>query len=286
MLTIFTIPKPFVKNNAITQTNAINSWLCLDKNIEILLFGDEQGIQEIALRDPRIRHISSIKKNQQGTPFLSDVFKKAQALAKHNLLCYASSDIILLPSLIPILKKLPENKHITVLARRTDIDIDKPIDFSNNWEAKLVDKAKSHGKLHGFSALDLIIFPKNLPMNMPDFLVGRPGWDNALIYQLIRQRITIIDASPLVTAIHQNHNYSHHAEGKKGVWQGNEAWHNFRLAGGLSQMANIKNARYLLTENGLVKPPFIRLLYSSVSLFYPIRKLLGIKRWVNAKRKL
>lgn len=283
MLTVFSIPKPFVGKIAITQTNALNSWLRLHPDVEILLFGDERGTQEIALSDHRIHHIEDIKKNKHGTPFLNDVFQKATLLTKNNLLCYVSADIILLPSMMLVLEKLPRNKPFVALARRTDVDIDQQIDFSDDWEAKLMNTACLKGKLHGFSGLDIIIFPKHLPFTMPAFLVGRPGWDNGLIYQLLRQGVKIIDASPVITSIHQNHDYSHHREGKHGVWKGEEAYYNFCLAGGLSRMATIRNASLILTKEGPKTPSLTQRAYAQLSLLYPFRDILGLKRWLVNK---
>jgi len=39
----------------------------------------------------------------------------------------------------------------------------------------------------------------------------------------------IIDASEMITVVHQNHDYSHHPQGKKGVWEGLEAKRNQEL---------------------------------------------------------
>ena len=93
MLTIFTIPKPFAGHIGVIQRNAIMSWLALIPACEIILFGDEPGIQEIA-QEFGIVHVPEIRKTQYGTPFLDDVFNQAQQIAHHNVVCYCNADII------------------------------------------------------------------------------------------------------------------------------------------------------------------------------------------------
>ncbi len=48
MLTIFTAPKSFYGHIGVIQTNAIRSWLLLCPECEIILFGGEEGIAEVA----------------------------------------------------------------------------------------------------------------------------------------------------------------------------------------------------------------------------------------------
>ena len=43
MITIFSTPKPFSGHNEIIQRNALQSWKRLHQDIEILLFGDDEG---------------------------------------------------------------------------------------------------------------------------------------------------------------------------------------------------------------------------------------------------
>lgn len=285
MITIFSIPKPFSKDVYIIQTNSIKSWLKANPNGEIILFGDEPGIKEVALCDSRIAHVADIQKNENGTPIVSDVFAKAQRLAKGELICYLASDIILTSNFQSVERKLPKNQSFLALGRRTDFDLRTAIDFNKaNWEENLLTQVRQTGRLHGCSALDVMIFSRQLKFTMPNFLIGRPGWDNPFVYQLIKKGVLIIDVTTALTAIHQNHNYSHHPQGKFGVWKGEEAQYNFKLAGGLSKMATIRNAHLLLTPQGLVKPPILRRFYSAVSLINPVRNLIGLRRWWKYKK--
>ena len=55
MLTIFSTPKPFVGHIDIIQRNAIKSWTLLHPDVEVILFGDEEGAAEVC-QEFGIRH--------------------------------------------------------------------------------------------------------------------------------------------------------------------------------------------------------------------------------------
>ena len=48
MITVFSVPKPFEGHIGIIQCNAIKSWKKLDPKCEIILYGNEKGVKEIA----------------------------------------------------------------------------------------------------------------------------------------------------------------------------------------------------------------------------------------------
>ena len=44
MLTLFSTCKPFHGHNGVIQRNALKSWRLLHPDIEIILFGDDEGV--------------------------------------------------------------------------------------------------------------------------------------------------------------------------------------------------------------------------------------------------
>ena len=150
MLTIFSIPKPFIGHIGLIQRNAIISWLHLIPKCEIILFGDEPGIQEIA-QEFGIRHVPDIRKNEYGTPFLDDVFNQARKTAHHDILCYCNADIIFFNDILESIKKIPVREYLMV-GERWDVDVTTPIDTTReNW-------AEEFSLLHG-SIIQSRIFP-------------------------------------------------------------------------------------------------------------------------------
>lgn len=272
MLTFFTIPKPFEGKIAIIQKNAILSWKKLTPKPEIILFGNELGVEDFAKKFS-LFCFPKIKKNSRGTPVLSFVFEKAQRIAKNNFLVYLNCDLILLSDFMlgfKILSSLSTSLFF-LTSQRIDLEINDEIQFEKGWEEKLKKKIKKEGKLHGFSGIDWFLFPKKLEIKMLPFAVGRPGWDNWLLFNLKQRKIPIIDATPFLTIIHQNHPSKYQAKDL-------EARENIMLAGGLTQMLTLREADWVLTSKGFKNPSFWRKILSKLAFFYPWRLILALKR--------
>src|SRR5438105_13578768 len=94
MLTIFAIPKDFKGQFEAIQLNAIQSWTLLEPRPEIILFGDDEGTAEVAARFG-LRHVSSVERNEYGTPRVDRLFLAAQKVAANDLRSYIKPHIIL-----------------------------------------------------------------------------------------------------------------------------------------------------------------------------------------------
>ncbi len=277
MLTIFSVPKSFHGHTAIIQRNAILSWLQLRPRCEIILFGDDEGVEEIA-HEFGLRHKPDIKKNEFGTPLLDSVFKQAQELAKHDLLMYINADIILFQDVIQALQCI-DILPFLVCGRRFDMDITEEIDFNNPaWAEELLGRVRKEGRLHGYSGIDYFIFPRGI-IDLPPFAIGRPGWDNWLIYEMRRKKVAVINATKAITVVHQNHDYTHSKFGQKTRVSGPEFRQNIQLAGGRANLMTLRDADFYLTDAGLCRPEWKNYLYSRLSRLYLWRKLLEVKRF-------
>lgn len=266
MITIFAVPRAFEEQIAIIQRNAILSWIKTLLEAEIILFGDDRGVAEIA-KELNIRHWPDIKKNEFGTPLVSDIFEKAQNMAKFDTLCYINGDIILLPGFIEAVNviNLPQ---FLIVGKRWDLKQKEVIDFSKDvWEEKLKEKIKKEGKLHGPTGIDYFVFRRGAFREIPPFALGRTCWDNWFLYSAWQKNIPIIDATKVAMVIHQNHDYSHHQDGKRGIFRGEEAKKNLKLAGGGSKLFTIRDADFVLADSGLKKQKLT--IYSLLS--FPFR---------------
>lgn len=229
MFTIFSVPKPFSGHIGVIQRNAVGSWVRLAD--EVILFGDEEGIAEAA-RDLGARHVPEVARNQFGTPLLNDVFRKAELLSATPWLVYANGDIILCEDFGRAVSLLPRRPCL-LAGRRWDLDVTEPIDFDQpNWSGALERRARDTGVLSGKKWVDYLAFRRGTLGEIPPFAVGRPAWDNWFLRHARATGAWLVDATPSVVAIHQNHDYSHvpHAVGPG--WKGPEADENLRLAGG------------------------------------------------------
>lgn len=251
MITIFAVPKAFKGHFGVIQENAIVSWTKINPRPEIILFGNEEGTTNICKKF-KLEQVRNIKKNKHGTPILSDVFRKAKKEAKNEILMYVNCDIILLGNLREAINKIGMKKFF-ITGRRWDLDIKKNITFKVDWAIHLRKKIKKTTKLHQMGALDYFIFPKSVNLNPPPFAIGRGVWDNWLLYRAKFLKIAVIDATYAITAIHQNHDYSH-GGGKEKVWNGLEWKNNQQLAKGKKRPFNLYNSDYELSGRRLIRP--------------------------------
>ena len=250
MLTIFSTPKPFHGHVGVIQTNAIQSWVLLRPQCEVILFGDEEGTDETAAKF-RIRHIPEVECNEYGTPLVSDMFRIAQDIGSYPLMCYVNADIILISDFLRAITQVRRDSFLLV-GQRWDIDLKVNWDFSDpNWEERLRSYVAEVGTLHSPAGLDYFVFPRGLYRDIPPFAVGRPAWDGWMTYRARSTGVPVVDATDVITVIHQNHDYSHHPGGRTGVWQGPEAKHNRGLAKLRHYAIGLHNTTLILTPKGL-----------------------------------
>jgi hypothetical protein len=230
MISLFSIPKPFIGSVSALQVNAINSWRLLPEVNEIFIFGNEYGIAEAAIK-LGVNHIPEVLRNQQGTPLLNDAFEKAQELSSSPVIGYLNADIILLPELTQKINSVAlQFKEFLSVGQRWNIDMKGHYKFEKGWEKSLRQYVTKYGQLEGISGLDYFFFPRGQFQIIPPFVVGRAGWDNWMIYHARSRNIPVIDMTPVVLAIHQNHDYNHIAGGKQDAYRGQEAEENKKFA--------------------------------------------------------
>jgi hypothetical protein len=298
VLTLFAIPKSFEGHIGIIQRNAITSWTLLRPQCEIILFGDDEGTGDVA-RELGVRHVPRVARNEWGTPLLNDIFEKAQKLATHDLCCFVNSDIIFMNDFMEAAQRLAAWKDCFLMAgRRWDLRVNDPLDFGLDWREKLRMQVARHGQLHSPAGIDYFLFKRGLWEDIPPFAIGRPAYDNWLLYHARSRGISLVDATRAVMAVHQNHDYPSHLQRERGVrWKSPEAKRNVELAGGRLRFLTVMNATHVLTPAGpkwaldwrhlwsriASLPVFyrhlglpIRLLFIARDLSRPIRLRLGL----------
>ena len=258
MLTIFSCPKPFRGNAEIAQRNSIRSWIELDPKPEIILLGNDEGVAEAA-REYRVKHIPEVACNEFGTPLISSLFEESEKASSNPLMCYVNADIIFVKDFMEGIRKVRATEpDALMVGRRWNIDMEEPIDFEGPWQDKLKARVALEGKLYPYFAIDYFVFPKKGLGSLPPFAIGRPAWDNWVIYRACTSGMPVVDMTEVVTAIHQNHDYSHHPEGWKGAMKGEESKRNIALAGEIAHVHSLLDAKYRLTSRGIRRrfPPF------------------------------
>lgn len=205
-LTIFAIPKAFHRHTGVGQTNAIKSWHALRPQPRILLLGDDDGTAEIAA-ELGLEHIPHVQRNEFGTPLLKSVFALAHEAVHDGLMMFVNADIIVTSDLMRAIEQVTFG-DVLLTGRRTAMYVRERIDFSQpDWEDALRRRTATQGRLWGPTALDYFVFPHHLFTNVPNFAIGRGWWDHWLVAEAQRRGVTVVDATPSVMVIHQQHDF-------------------------------------------------------------------------------
>jgi hypothetical protein len=290
VITFFTTAKPFEGHNGIIQRNALKSWMLLDRDVEIILFGDDAGTAEIA-QELGLRHEPVVQRNAFGTIRIDDMFARAQELARHDVVCYSNCDIIFLPDFCTAIQRIKAvHPQFLATGRRWNMDISGPIDFFvPNWQEDLKRKTlRAKGQQNKWF-IDYFVFSRGFfESDIPPLAVGRIYWDNWVLWRACHSEKPVVNLSPVVIAVHQNHDYRHHPQGREGVYGGEEAARNLELAGGLNHLGTISDAMLVLGPKRLrrsskyyrqflVYRVWSPVWFAALGLTRPVRTILGLR---------
>lgn len=304
LITLFSAPKPFTDPHiALIQRNAIRSWTLLP-DVEVILLGEESGLAEAA-RELGVRHIPHVTRNTNGTPLISSMFDLAREHGTSPLLCIVNADMILMSDFLEAARRsrMLRDKYV-LLSQRWDLDVSQPIEFTEGWQDRLRATVHTTGSLHRPAGSDFFLFPLSTFHDIPPFTIGRAGWDNWMIYKARKEGWAVIDCTPSIMIVHQNHDYSHLPEGKP-HYEHPDTNENIRLAGGQAnirytildsthQLVNGKLSRPKMTSARLTRK--LELFLRAVFFFLPentIENIARPKRWqkrfakfINRKSKI
>lgn len=254
-LTIFSAPKPFTNPHiALIQRNAIRSWKNLGEQVDVILLGDEPGLAEAAA-ELGVRHIREVKRTPAGTPLVSSMFDLARRSSTSPLLACVNADILLMPDMVQeALRAAGLARRFLIIGQRYDLDVREPLDFSAGWAERLRERALTQGKLHRATGSDYFVFPRGSFEDMPAFAIGRAGWDNWMIYAGRRSGWPVIDGTPSIMIVHQNHDYSH-LPGGQPHYRHPETYENIRLAGGRRAIFELRDVSHRLAGGRIQSVP-------------------------------
>ncbi len=297
LLTLFSAPKPFTNPHiAMIQRNAIRSWTLLP-DVEVILLGEETGLAEVA-KEFSVRHIPNVARNESGVPLISSMFQLAREHSNSDLLCIVNADMILMSDFVEAARRsrMLRDKFV-LLSQRWDYDITSPLDFAEGWESRLRESVRKQNQLHRPAGSDYFLFPKSCYQDIPNFTIGRAGWDNWMIYKARKEGWAVIDCTPSVMIVHQNHDYSHLPDGKSHHAHP-ETNENIRLAGGQANVRyTILDSTHQLVDGKLSRPKMTSLRFNrklelflrAIFFFLPenmIENIVRPKRWQKRINKL
>src|SRR4051794_37011669 len=257
MLTIFTLPKPFDGDTGRIQRNAVRSWKRLDPDCQVLLCGNEPNLDDAAAQ-LGVDRATGIACTEFGTPLVSSAFNRVAELSSHDVLCYANADLIFLSDFLPSVGAvLSEHQRPLIVGECWDVSVGEELsedDFAadGSWEQLLHQRASTDGVFRGPEAIDFFVFRKGTVGSLPDFAVGRPGWDNWMIWHARSVGMPVVDISPTTLVVHQSHGYSHVPKARGSKWEGPEADANRALLDFRQTLFSLEFATHRLVGTKLV----------------------------------
>lgn len=257
LLSVFSAPKPFTNPHiAVIQHNAFESWRALGPETAAYIVGQEAGLAEAAA-EHGLPLLPAVRRNESGTPLVSSIFELARQADDSPYLAYVNGDILLLPDLLTSLQILAAElgrRPFLLIGQRWDLDVTERLDFSPGWDVRLRAEVARRGRLHRPAGSDYFVFPRAAFTDMPDFAIGRAGWDNWMIYHARHMGWPVIDGTPEVMIVHQNHDYSH-LPGGRPHYDLEESHHNTALAGGPAHMYMVLDSTWQLQGGRLRRAP-------------------------------
>jgi hypothetical protein len=289
LLTVFTAPKPFTNPHISTiQRNAIQSWMHLGPEVEVFLMGDEDGMAEVA-SEFNIRHFREVNCTDEGTPYIDSMFELARNASDSPYLAILNADIMLMPDFVEAAKQVGSlTDKFLLLGRRYDLEVEQALDFAPGWDVRLRKAVEHMGVLHGPVGSDYFLVPRDLLKDMPQFAIGRSGWDNWTIYHAVKSGWKVVDVTRSAMIVHQNHDYSH-LPGNKPPYNLPETKKNVFIAGGLKSMYTVLEANTMLVDGELKPTPLsIPRLLHGIELRITGDELHGLRksivRWLKKTR--
>ena len=304
LITLFTAPKPFTDPHiAMIQRNTLSNWRALGEDVQVVVIGDESGIAEVC-RELGLVHQPDVHCNAMGTPLIRSIFDLAREVNQSPYLAYANADILFLPELMTAVRGLGSQKdQFLGVGQRWDLDVEQPISFTGSWADQLRQHAREEGELHGQTGSDYFIYPRQCFREIPDFAVGRAGWDNWMIFRGRWQHWPVVDLTDSLTVVHQNHGYGHLPGGVIHYHQP-ETQENVRVGGGRRTIFKLMDATHEMVDGRLASKsldwaafwreveifPLVWLQsrplgWLSFAFFHPIKAFNEVRGWLAYKVK-
>jgi hypothetical protein len=252
MISFLTSAKSFDGPARQIQLKAIRSWMRLHSDVEVFLYGSSAGAEQVC-HDLRITYIPEIESSPGGPPYLNAILSHAEIHAKHDLQMYVNCDIIFCSPLVELLTTLNMPEFL-IVGQRINLSSDVAIDIGDNDPASQVISLASCGKvaLEGPGAMDYFVFQRGTLGDVGPLIIGRFGYDSALVATCLKKGIPIIDATLSIIALHQDHGYDHVQGGRDGILYRREGEQNKRLHGILHSAPNTADAHFMLVGKKLI----------------------------------
>ncbi len=268
MITFLSSPKPFIGNAGVIQRTAIKSWKAVHPDVEVVIYGDGEGVAATC-REMGVCHVPDVPCSPSGVPYFNSIAEHARVNAKYDVQCYLNCDIILTSDIIDAVKSISFDQYL-VTGQRIDLHEGVAIDVTDqDWQNALLEIIKKgQAELHTPTGMDYFIFRRGMWQSLLPLVIGRGGYDEALVLYCLRHKLPFINATLSIIAIHQFHDYGHAKDGRKTVVMGQDATENIRIHRNQYSRPNSSDAKWLIVKGkvvgNLIQKDFLRSLENYV----------------------
>jgi hypothetical protein len=146
-------------------------------------------------------------------------------------------------------------ENFLLVSSRYNCRIEHELPFGAGWATALRSRVRGDGRMYPAGGSDLFVYPRGLFGSVPNFAMGRGYWDTWLMREVRRKNVSLVDATALLTAVHQEHAYEHvpgvgpDAHDKM-VYETPEGRRNLALMGGHRYLYTVFDATEVLTSDG------------------------------------
>ena len=202
MLTIFTHPKAFRGRTAIIQRNALCSWLLLHPDVQIILFGDAVGAQEVAW-ELGLHYEQFPELTACGAIRLDYMLATVLRHARHDVLCYLPCDTLLLPEFCSAFNRVEALYREFVMVGRShtlDFDAWDGLDSQTGLKPRCERLAASTSR----AELGYLVFSRGcFQSGIAALSSDTPAAMNWLLRKAIAEKLAVVDASQMAVAVQQ-----------------------------------------------------------------------------------
>ena len=194
-------PKEHIYKNTIRNWQRLKPWI---QPILYYLPGEKSLVDFAKAHGWDVLEVPKLSKAK--VPILRHMFIKAREKYTTPYYCYTNGDILFDNGLIKtlqVLKPVTEKmKQVLIVGRRTNFKL-SPGQVIDSFED--IRASAKKGQLFGTNAQDYFISTTHgYPWEtIPDFVVGRVGYDNWLVVTAIVKKMVVIDTTKTIIALHQ-----------------------------------------------------------------------------------
>jgi len=251
MITFLTSAKSFIGPNRDNQLRALTSWFATHPEVEVILYGQSEGADAVCSM-LGARYVPDIASSPSGVPLFNAIVEHAAQYATYDTQIYANCDILFSSSIAVAVAQVKLPRYL-MIGQRLDLHQEVRIDVTQPaWYQELPAFVRAgHVTLHPTTGKDYFIFPRSLWQGLLPAVIGRAGYDDALLSFCFLQKIPIIDATFEIMALHQFHDYTHVAQLRREVMSGPDAMQNAITHAVIHSAPEISDADWTLRDGQL-----------------------------------